>query len=71
MGSWRGVVHIECQSCATEMTLSVVLAEERDALVEQAINELLVDYGWLPTSWGRYCRAHAPSVRNGRGDRRW
>ena len=30
---------------------------------KQALNELLVDYGWLPTADGGFCRAHAVPAR--------
>lgn len=69
MSSWREVVRVECHSCAAALTLSVVLAERREVLVAQAVNELLVDYGWLPTSWGKYCRSHAATVRPSRNGR--
>ena len=42
-----------------------VLVHKLDAAAaaKQPLNELLVDYGWLPTSQGSYCRQHAGPAR--------
>ena len=34
------------------------------AVQKDSLNELLVDYGWLPTSRGYYCRRRAPEARS-------
>jgi hypothetical protein len=55
--------HVECASCTAVIDLSV-LAPERNAVIEkQALDELLVDYGWVPTSNGSYCPEHAAQER--------
>jgi hypothetical protein len=66
---------IQCQSCSAEIGVSVLLPEhgnatQHDNAIEtDSLNELVVDYGWLPTSRGYYCPHHAPQVRNGFGHR--
>jgi hypothetical protein len=52
---------IECQSCRVEICVSVL----RDTAVveKRSLNERVVDYGWLPTSRGYYCRQHAPQAK--------
>lgn len=47
---------IQCRSCGAEIGMGPVIAGN-------SLNELLVDYGWLPTSKGYYCPHHAPQVR--------
>lgn len=60
---------VQCQSCRAEIGVHGVLplrdnATRRDkAIAKDSLNELLVDYGWLPTSTGYYCRRHAPQAR--------
>jgi hypothetical protein len=69
MGNWTNEHRIQCQSCNAEIDVSVLLPEhynatEHDNAIEnESLNELLVDYGWLPTSQGCYCRHHAPQAR--------
>jgi hypothetical protein len=50
---------IECVTCATVIELSFVVPEHKQAYEIQVIDELLVDYGWLPTTTGSYCPRHA------------
>ncbi|MGY4709830.1 hypothetical protein ACXDF8_09800 [Mycolicibacterium sp. CBM1] len=42
-----------------------VLADRRHRFEVHAAEELLVDYGWLPTTRGSYCPAHAHAARQG------
>jgi len=55
--------HVECESCTAAIDVSAVVPEHLDAIGKQSFNELLVDYGWLPTSKGCYCPAHAAEAR--------
>jgi NAD-dependent dihydropyrimidine dehydrogenase PreA subunit len=61
--------NIQCQSCNEKIVISARLPEHYDAtehdnaIVKDSLNELLVDYGWLPTSRSYYCRHHAPQAR--------
>jgi len=56
---------VRCETCLVVIRLGVVATDRSpdDVRVIQALNELLVDYGWLPTRSGRYCRHHAGAVR--------
>jgi hypothetical protein len=54
--------HIVCEVCTASIDLAV-LAYDKVAFEIHATEELLVDYGWLPTSRGAYCPDHAPRVR--------
>jgi hypothetical protein len=54
--------HIVCEACAASIDLTV-LANGRIRFEIHAIDELLVDYGWLPTSHGAYCPDHARHMR--------
>ncbi len=54
---------IQCQSCTSVITLAVSVYKNDDAAAKQPLNELLVDYGWLPTSQGSYCPQHAAPAR--------
>ncbi len=58
-------VHLACGSCRTEIRLTVVRPSEEstDRRLRVAVNELLVDYGWLPTRSAPYCPHHAPTFR--------
>lgn len=57
-------VHIECAHCSTFIDVTViVLKPDRETASKRPLNELLVDYGWLPTTRGYYCRQHAASVK--------
>lgn len=60
---------VRCESCLVVIHLGVVSTDHGadDIRLIQALNELLVDYGWLPTRSGRYCRTHAAAVRTRRG----
>jgi hypothetical protein len=60
---------VQCQSCRAEINV-LGIPPSRDnatprekAIQKDSLNELLVDYGWLPTSRGYYCRRHAPQAR--------
>lgn len=55
--------HIECVRCTASIDLSVLRLEIRETYVTHSVDELLVDYGWLPTTQGSYCPDHARSVR--------
>jgi hypothetical protein len=48
------------------MDLSTVVSKPDGAIARQTLNELLVDYGWLPTAEGTYCRQHAAPARENR-----
>ncbi len=56
---------VRCETCLVVIRLGVVAADRTpdDVRLIQALNELLVDYGWLPTRSGRYCRTHAAAIR--------
>ena len=60
---------IQCKSCSAEISVSVLVPERygpprrQKAIERHSLNELLVDYGWLPTSKGYYCRRHAARAR--------
>ncbi|ORV41970.1 hypothetical protein AWC01_08720 [Mycobacterium doricum] len=55
-----------CQQCTASVDLeTVIVRPDRERASRQCLNELLVDCGWLPTTWGYYCRQHATAVRNG------
>jgi len=55
---------IVCASCTETIEVSVFVLESNVAVVKQSLNELLVDFGWLPTPLGGYCRHHAVVARN-------
>jgi hypothetical protein len=50
---------VGCLSCSETIEVSVFVVESRTSVVKQSLNELLVDFGWLPTALGGYCRRHA------------
>jgi hypothetical protein len=54
--------HIVCEACTASIDLTV-LAHDRVAFEVHATDELLVDYGWLPTPHGAYCPDHSRRVR--------
>jgi hypothetical protein len=60
---------VECQSCRVEIGVRGIPPSRDDAtprekaIHKDSLNEILVDYGWLPTSTGYYCRRHAPQAR--------
>ena len=59
---------VQCQSCTAVIDVGIHLpdlnATEHDTAIEQELaDELLVDYGWLPTSKGSYCPQHAWEAR--------
>jgi hypothetical protein len=58
--------HIKCERCSAVMDLSTVVSKPDGAIARQTLNELLVDYGWLPTAEGTYCRQHAAPARENR-----
>jgi hypothetical protein len=60
---------VQCQTCRAEIEVRG-LPPSRDsatrrekAIQKDSLNELMVDYGWLPTSKGYYCRRHASEAR--------
>lgn len=55
---------IVCLSCTQTIVISVRANEEREIFTVHAVEELLVDYGWLPTPRGSYCPEHARIVRH-------
>jgi hypothetical protein len=68
MGDWTNEHPIQCQSCNAEIGLSILVPEDynvtdhENAIERNSLDELLVDYGWLPTSKGYYCPHHAPQA---------
>jgi hypothetical protein len=59
---------VQCQSCTAVIDVGIHLpyhnATEHDTAIEkESLDELLVDYGWLPTSKGSYCPQHAREAR--------
>ncbi|MBS1694044.1 MAG: hypothetical protein JST91_17680 [Actinobacteria bacterium] len=56
---------VRCERCLVVISIGIISAARPadDVRVTEALNELLVDYGWLPTRSGRYCRNHAAEVR--------
>lgn len=56
--------HVECDHCSTTIDVAVLVYKPTPAAAKQALNELLVDYGWLPTVGGGYCNVHAAPVRH-------
>jgi hypothetical protein len=71
MSNCANEYRVQCRSCRAEIGVSI-LAPDRDnatrhekAVQKDWVNEQLVDYGWLPTSDGYYCRRHAPQALAG------
>ena len=54
---------VRCEGCGAAIELSVVVPEDNEAIEKEDLDELLVDYGWLPTSHGGYCPQHAAQAR--------
>lgn len=55
-------IELECVSCRAGIKLTVIDSWHEPltpARLRVAINELLVDHGWLPTPQGPYCHVHA------------
>lgn len=50
---------VVCLKCSEAIEVSVFVFHSSAAIVKQSVNELLVDFGWLPTSSGGYCRQHS------------
>jgi hypothetical protein len=55
---------VQCQSCIAVIDVGIHLpdhnaTEHDNAIKKESLDELLVDYGWLPTSKGSYCPRHA------------
>jgi hypothetical protein len=60
------IVQLHCVSCRTSIELSVVNPfgdATHAANVHTAVNELLVDFGWVPGDTGPYCPVHAAALR--------
>jgi hypothetical protein len=55
--------HVECDQCTSSIDVSVLVYKPARSAAKQALNELLVDFGWLPTVGGGFCRAHAVPTR--------
>lgn len=55
--------HVQCDRCANVIDVSVLVCMPAPALAKHTLNELLVDFGWLPTADGGYCRRHALTIR--------
>ena len=55
--------HVQCDRCTNAIDVSVLVCMPAPVLAKHALNELLVDFGWLPTVDGGYCRRHAVAVR--------
>ena len=71
MSNCTNEYRVQCRSCPAEIGVSN-LAGDRDnatrhekAVQKDSLTELLVDYGWLRTSDGYYCRQHAPQALAG------
>lgn len=58
---------VVCVRCNETIEVSVFAVESRSAVVKQSLNELLVDFGWLPAPLGGYCRQHAVFARQTAG----
>lgn len=58
---------VACVRCSETIDVSVFAFESRMTVVKQSLNELLVDFGWLPTALGGYCRLHAVNARQSPG----
>jgi hypothetical protein len=60
---------VQCQTCRAEIGVRGIPPWHDDAtpgekaIQKDSLNEILVDYGWVPTSTGYYCRRHAPQAR--------
>jgi hypothetical protein len=56
---------VKCEICDAAIDLMTVnmRGDNSAAIDRQQLNELLVDYDWLPTSRGRYCPKHAGEAR--------
>jgi hypothetical protein len=60
---------VQCRTCSAEIGVRGVpppkdnATRHHKAVERDSLNELLVDYGWLPTSAVYYCRRHAPQAR--------
>jgi hypothetical protein len=60
---------VQCQSCRAEIGVSGIpssrdsATRREKAIQKDSLNQLFIDYGWLPTSWGYYCRRHALQAR--------
>jgi hypothetical protein len=69
MNSCMNEYRVQCQSCRAEIGVRGIppshdnAAPGEKAIQKDSLNEILVDYGWLPTSNGYYCRRHAPQAR--------
>ncbi len=69
MNNCNNEYRVQCQTCRAEIGVRG-LPPSRDsatrrekAIQKDSLNELLVDYGWLATSKGYYCKRHAPEAR--------
>ena len=54
---------VHCASCSAIIDLSFLVPGHKAAIEKETLDELLVDYGWLPTSTGSYCPQHAARQR--------
>ena len=68
MDNWTSEHRIQCQSCMAVIDVGIHLpghnaTEHHNTIEKESLNELLVDYGWLPTSKGSYCPRHAREAR--------
>ncbi|BBZ76011.1 hypothetical protein MANY_13480 [Mycolicibacterium anyangense] len=55
--------HVECDRCSAAIDVSVLVCRPSPAIAKHTLNELLVDFGWLPTVRGGFCRSHALQLR--------
>ncbi|WP_059019417.1 hypothetical protein [Mycobacterium sp. M26] len=55
--------HVECDRCSAAIDVSVLVCRPNPAIAKHTLNELLVDFGWLPTVQGGFCRSHALQLR--------
>ena len=54
MDSWTSEGRVQCQSCTAVIDVGIRLpdhnaTEHDNAIEKESLDELLVDYGWLPT----------------------
>ena len=63
MPAWIREFELRCPRCGTVIEVSVLVTRQNESVARHSLNELLADYGWLPTDGGAYCRQHAEWVR--------
>lgn len=56
-------VRIQCLNCSEFLAISAPASTGKSATAKNRVNELLVDFGWLPTTHGPLCRIHSRQAR--------